>query len=238
MNLVDALASHAWIAAAAIVIGFLVRLLKGDTPLPFVPAKYRPFLALGFGVVAGALNALVAGTAWPIAVGQGLVAAMTAMAGHDSIVESLRGGIEFFSNRSTGVRKPPSSTTFLTTMAIVLAFALVGCTPALYPPASARFGGSIRPGDAFVPTQAECESLDSEHRTWGGVALGASSISGLSGLATGLDSGSSGGRLALGLSSLIVAGIAAAAGYVSSSAASDFVAQGCGGPLSPAATHR
>lgn len=97
--LLSALSSHKWIVVAALVITALVRLFKSDTPLPFgwvVPPRYRVWLALGLGIVAGVLNAGIAGTPWQTAILQGLGAAISAILGHEFLVESLRGGREFF----------------------------------------------------------------------------------------------------------------------------------------------
>ena len=93
---------HRWVAAFALIIGAVVRLLKSDTPLPFsVPARWRSWLALALGAVAGVLDAVVAGTPVRDAVLQGLVSAALAMVGHDTVIESLRGGREFFAKATT-----------------------------------------------------------------------------------------------------------------------------------------
>ncbi|WP_394833574.1 hypothetical protein LVJ94_44415 [Pendulispora rubella] len=83
-----------WIVVGAIVIGAIVRLLKSDTPLPTVPSQWRPWLALGLGAVAGIFQAVAAGTPWKKALLDGLVSALTAIAGHDLLIESLRRGRE------------------------------------------------------------------------------------------------------------------------------------------------
>lgn len=81
-------------ATLAVVVGVIVRLLKSDTPLPTVPSRYRAFLALGLGAVGGALDALARGTPWQQAVLGGVAAAVTAMVGHELVVEQLLGGRE------------------------------------------------------------------------------------------------------------------------------------------------
>ncbi|WP_394845203.1 hypothetical protein LZC95_50275 [Pendulispora brunnea] len=98
----DALALAAqgqWILFSAVIIGAIVRLLKSDTPLPTVPARWRSWLALGLGAVAGVLDAVLGGTSWTQALIDGLAAALTAMAGHDLLVGGLRGGRELLDRR-------------------------------------------------------------------------------------------------------------------------------------------
>jgi hypothetical protein len=95
------LAEHKWLAALALFIGAMVRLLKSDTPLPWtVPAQWRSWLAVGLGVVGGVLDALVAGTPSVRALLQGLGAAAIAIAAHDTLVEGLRGGREWFASKT------------------------------------------------------------------------------------------------------------------------------------------
>lgn len=91
----------AWFSLTAIVIGGIVRLLKSDTPLPTVPPRLRPWLALGLGLLAGVLQAVTTGTPWLQALGSGFSAAVTAITGHELVVESLRGGVEPFAAGDT-----------------------------------------------------------------------------------------------------------------------------------------
>jgi hypothetical protein len=90
----DLIAKHQWIGLAALIIGLVVRLLKEDTSFPpfAIPARWRPMLALGLGVVSGALQAASTGTPWRDAVLGGLVSAFLAIAGHETVVNSLRDG--------------------------------------------------------------------------------------------------------------------------------------------------
>jgi len=101
-------AEHKWVPAAAIAIGAMVRILKGGSPIPVVPPAWRPWLALALGAVAGLLQAVAGGAAWSKALTDGLVAALTAIAGHDLLVESLRGGREPFARRK-GLTVVPSA---------------------------------------------------------------------------------------------------------------------------------
>jgi hypothetical protein len=90
----DLIAKHQWVALSALVIGLLVRLLKEDTRFPpfAIPARWRPVLAVGLGVVSGVLQAASTGTPWRDAVLGGLVSAFLAIAGHETVVNSLRDG--------------------------------------------------------------------------------------------------------------------------------------------------
>lgn len=107
-ELVAMLGEHRWVAACALVIGAIVRVLKSDTPLPFtVPAKWRGWLAIGLGIVAGALEAVAGGTPWARALAEGLTAALIAITGHELGVESLRGGKELFARQDDGEGEPP-----------------------------------------------------------------------------------------------------------------------------------
>lgn len=95
-QIVDLVVGHKWVALAAILIGLLVRLLKDDTStIPVVvPAKWRPWLALGLGLVAGALDRVATGTPWGEALIAGAIAGLLPVVGHQYLIESLRGGQE------------------------------------------------------------------------------------------------------------------------------------------------
>lgn len=90
----DLIAKHQWVGLAALVIGLMVRLLKEDSTFPpfAIPARWRPLLAMGLGVVSGVLQAVSTGTRWHDAILGGLVSAFVAIAGHDAIVGSIRDG--------------------------------------------------------------------------------------------------------------------------------------------------
>lgn len=90
----DLIAKHEWVGLAALVIGCVVRLLKEDTRFPpfALAARWRPLLALGLGIVSGALQAVSTGTPWRDAILGGVVSGVVAIAGHEAIVESIRDG--------------------------------------------------------------------------------------------------------------------------------------------------
>ena len=110
MSALQVVRLHAWVALAAMVIGALVRVLKGDSPLPCVSPRVRPWLALGLGMVSGVLSALLTSTPLSTTILEGLIAGATAIAGHDTLIEGLRGGRELFSRPSLP-RDPPAPPT-------------------------------------------------------------------------------------------------------------------------------
>lgn len=90
------LSSHAWIPLAALVIAFLARLTKDDNVFPInVPARARVWVVFALGTASGILQAITTGTAWPQAVGGGVLSALLAIFGHQGLIESLRNGKEF-----------------------------------------------------------------------------------------------------------------------------------------------
>lgn len=115
--LVALIMGHKWIALTAVVIGLIVRLLKSDTKIPIdIPPRLRAPLALTLGAASGAIDKLVqAGdTTWTAAITSGVVAAVVAMIGHVTLIDSLRGGKEIVvpglinENTPPGPGKPPS----------------------------------------------------------------------------------------------------------------------------------
>jgi hypothetical protein len=108
----SALADQKWTMLAALLIGLVVRLLKEDVKfLPTIPARWRPLVALGLGVVSGFLLAFQPGVSWQKAFTEGAVASFLAMGGHSVIIEALRGGRELGSPKAdeapTKPRLPP-----------------------------------------------------------------------------------------------------------------------------------
>lgn len=99
-HLLSLLAAHRWLALAAalapILIGVVVRLLKDDTSIvPFVvPARWRPWLALGLGFASGVVAKVAAGIPWPVAILGGLTSGVVPIAAHDLVIEGLLGGHE------------------------------------------------------------------------------------------------------------------------------------------------
>ncbi len=122
-DIIEAIKAHAWPIVAAVVIGGLVRMVKADTIPINVPPRWRPVLALGLGLVSGACDAIIRGTAWQEALGMGLLSSFVAMGGHDVLIEALRGGQE--------VSAPKAGGSALAVVVAVLSAALSGCGASL-----------------------------------------------------------------------------------------------------------
>lgn len=76
-----------WAIVASALIYALVAALKSPrvpAPLDRIPAAARPFVALGLGVVSGALDAIARGTPWREALALGVASAAGAIVGHDT----------------------------------------------------------------------------------------------------------------------------------------------------------
>lgn len=100
------IAAHKWLAASPFVIGMIVRMLKSDMPGFDLPARYRAWAALGLGIVSGVIEKHVNGTDWKTALLWGLGAGMTAIVGHETIVEGLRNGKEVGGKKDGGAPPP------------------------------------------------------------------------------------------------------------------------------------
>lgn len=110
-----------WVLAFAALAGLGVRLLKDDAAVrwfPFtIPAEWRPAMALALGVVAAVVRLKGGGLDWKTAVLTGVVEGLTAgsgaIAGHQLLVESMRGGREVgeskggFAKRMSSHPPPP-----------------------------------------------------------------------------------------------------------------------------------
>jgi hypothetical protein len=104
-QLADLIAQGKWIAVLAFVVGLFVRLSKEDVTWfkINVPAQYRAWAAIVLGIVGGVIDKVAAGTAWVPAILAGLLAAVTAIMGHELVVEGIRGG------REIGEKSPGSA---------------------------------------------------------------------------------------------------------------------------------
>lgn len=84
-----------WVPLAAVVIGFVVRLLKSDTKIPItIPPRARIFIVFGLGVASSVLEKVVEGKTWTSALVGGAVSVAMAVLLHETVIASIRGGKE------------------------------------------------------------------------------------------------------------------------------------------------
>jgi len=133
-----------WLVVS-VVAGGLVRLCKSDSPIPAlqqIPPAWRARLAYVFALCAAAATKLASGMSWQTVVTLALAGGSTAMAGHELLIEGLRGGRELFgpprgpsSSSKTSSRSMMGSPPPLALLRVGLAFLvaaallLAGCTP-------------------------------------------------------------------------------------------------------------
>lgn len=119
------LAAHKWVPASALVVGFLVWLQKkGKLPgFNSIPPNYRPFLALGLGILSGVLNKIaVDSKTWLVAILDGVLSAIIAISAHDTLIEGLRNGKEI-----GGGGRPNPSSVFILVGALSVVSAIQAC---------------------------------------------------------------------------------------------------------------
>jgi hypothetical protein len=96
---------HDWIPLSALAVGALVRLAKSDQAVKFFPVAiaplWRSWAAVILGVLFGVVHRLAAGGTWGEAIVGGVAVGITAISGHELIVESIRKG------RDIGIAKQP-----------------------------------------------------------------------------------------------------------------------------------
>lgn len=93
--IMDMLQKRAWLPLGALAVGVATRLLRSDIKFfPNVPPLYRVWACFGLGQIAGGLEAVIAGKTYKEAILWGLIQSVIAIIGHNTIIESLRGGKE------------------------------------------------------------------------------------------------------------------------------------------------
>lgn len=113
-------------ATVTLLIGAVVRLLKSDTPLPTVPPRWRASLAIALGVAGGVVEALSVGTPWREAIIKGVAAGMTAIVGHDVLIEGARGGREVGGDADAVKTPRPRGLTRIEVMAGAMTVGMLG----------------------------------------------------------------------------------------------------------------
>lgn len=109
-TLIELARANLWIPLLAAVVGAIIRVCKSDPLVAKIPVYIKPenraVAALVLAVIGAALDRIAVGGKWYDALAGGLVAGSGAIAGHEVIVNKVRGGRDF------GVRKdPPPPTT-------------------------------------------------------------------------------------------------------------------------------
>lgn len=85
--------SHQWLPLAILVVGLLVSWTSNTSKFPInIPARWQPLVTLGLGTLYAILQAVVSGTAWEIAVENGLIMAMSSAGFSQLIVNSVFNG--------------------------------------------------------------------------------------------------------------------------------------------------
>jgi hypothetical protein len=108
-QLLDLILANKWWAVAALVVGFAVRMVKSDGPLPItIPPRWRPWLAMILGALAATFEKVNAGISWKQALAGGLLAALLAIGGHQLVIESVRNGQELGGEPKKPDPKPPA----------------------------------------------------------------------------------------------------------------------------------
>jgi hypothetical protein len=121
-----------------------------------------------------------------------------------------------------GLKPPNAGNAAKVAIALVVALFLAGCAGSF----EESRGSVLRAGAPEL--SAQCVSLDSQHRTWGGVAKGSAVVAGGLGALEAIPGESKGAHIGLGAGALAAGAVAATAVFVSEDAASSYVAQGCG----------
>lgn len=206
---------HAWLELSALLLGFVVRVLKSDTIGPVVPKQHRAALAWGLGLAAGVLERVIGGHSFAEALVTAIGAPMIAMAGHHTCIEWLRKGREL---PVPGLMKGPA-VMYIPALLFVVAASppLTGCGAQLESARSARVAEQSSGAASGQRDEARCTSLDDQQRFWGGLGVGASVAAGAAGVST-IPVESHRGEVALAATSVGVAVIAATAQYIAGDA--------------------
>jgi hypothetical protein len=96
--LLAALKDHRYAFAGAVLVNVLVTVAKqgwfSNAVASKLPARYLPFVAVGLGVLSVSSTEVIAGMPWTQALFDGLAAGVTAVFGHQAVVEASRNGKE------------------------------------------------------------------------------------------------------------------------------------------------
>ena len=108
--LLQALATHQYVIAIALVTGALVAAAKqgwlSAKVASVMPAWALPYYAVVLGVVGSVATQVQQGVTFKQAVFNGVLAGMAAVFGHETIIESARGGREVIPARASADPPP------------------------------------------------------------------------------------------------------------------------------------
>jgi hypothetical protein len=133
---VAAFQAHQWALFAALLVGAIVALSKQGWLSTWLAAKIppavRPWYALGVSLLTTGSGDLIAGKTWQDALQDVALTFVTAMMGHQIVIESIRHGVELIKRKSSAEGAAPSA------VPVVFVFAFAGflgvhdaaCTPA------------------------------------------------------------------------------------------------------------
>lgn len=104
-HIIKLVSDNQWrLLICAIVIGFIVRLSKGDVPwFPTISSRWRPMLSLLLGVATSVADHIANGTPWKGAIILGLIAGLVPVSAHEVLVNGVRDGKDFPAPLSTPV---------------------------------------------------------------------------------------------------------------------------------------
>lgn len=184
-------------AVFPLIMSLLLLLAKGQ--ILRLPSILQPFVPI---VLAGV----------PVALAQyetiGIAAAL--IAGAVAGLEAI--GVYHAAGKVRRSMTPPSAQTIAAAAVVSLCCLTLGCAASFEE--SKLAGMSLQTRAAAPPPSARCLSLDSAHRTWGGIGKGAAVLAGAEGIATWPADGER-AELGLAIGAGVTAAVAATAVYVS-----------------------
>ena len=111
--IIAAFQAHQWVLFGALVVGGFIAFAKQGWFSAWVQSKMPsaaiPYYAMGLGVLAMMATDLSTGKTWQQAITDGLMAGMTAVFGHQLLIESARGGKEIVPTAKWAKPAPPAA---------------------------------------------------------------------------------------------------------------------------------
>ncbi len=135
---ITAFVAHQWALFAALIVGLVVALSKQGWLSSWLAAKIppavRPWYALAISLLTTGSGDIVSGKTWQAALQDVALTFVTAMMGHQIVIESLRHGVELIKRKSSAGGASPSAGIAGAAFALVFVAFLgssdVACTPA------------------------------------------------------------------------------------------------------------